>query len=171
MNNEERLLEAYIDDMDEILEKARKLPMSNKNYVVDVEQLRDCIDHIRMNIPSEIKQAKKIVQERKSIIDEAHKQADDIVTKAENRANALVANSEITKAAEAKAVEIERQALIKAKAVKNAADEYLAGILTDSEKILASSLMSIRSAKSTLKVKPSANPNIPVNNQMNMPNQ
>ena len=127
------LFEDYLDAMDEILDKAQAIPFSSKKSVVDVDQLRECIDHIRMYTPDEIKNAKSIVQDRKSLMDDAKKQAEEIITRAEARASAMVENSEITKAAQAKAAEIEKNALIKARAVKNAADEYIIDILTKTE--------------------------------------
>lgn len=162
----EVMMEDYLDTMDDILDKAQTFPLSAKKSLVDVDQLRDCIDHIRMNIPSEVKQAKKIVQERKSIIDDANKQADEIVTRAESRASALVANHEITKAAEIRAMEIEKQALVKAKAVKDAADGYITDVLSKTEETLAASLTAVRRTKGTIKAPknntPVINPNIPV---------
>lgn len=158
----EVMMEDYLDTMDEILDKAQNFPLSSKKSLVDVDQLRDCIDHIRMNIPTEVKQAKKIVQERKSIIDEAHKQADEIVTRAESRASALVAGHEIARAAETRAAEIEKQALVKAKSIKTATDEYITDMLGKAEETLSSSLTAVRRTKSTIKT-PSVprNPNIP----------
>ena len=65
------LFEDYLDAMDEILDKAQAIPFSSKKSVVDVDQLRECIDHIRMYTPDEIKNAKSIVQDRKSLMDDA----------------------------------------------------------------------------------------------------
>ncbi len=164
------MIEDYLELMDDVLDKAQSIPLSGKKALVDVEQLRDCIDKIRLNMPTEIKQAKKIVQERKSIIEEAQKQAEDIVTRAETRAKDLVAQHEITKAAEAKALETEKQAVIKARAVKNATDEYITDMLTKTEEALAASLNAVKRTKSTIKVsKPAANPNVPQNNMQQMP--
>lgn len=167
----ELMIEDYLELMDDVLDKAQNIPLSAKKALVDVEQLRDCIDKIRMNMPSEIKQAKKIVQERKSIIDEANKQAENIVTRAEARAKDLVANHEITKAAEAKAAEAEKQAVIKARAVKNATDEYIVDMLTKTEESLAASLAAVKRTKGTIKVqKPQQpNPNVPTAQPMQMP--
>ena len=156
--------------MDEILDKAQAIPFSSKKSVVDVDQLRECIDHIRMYTPDEIKNAKSIVQDRKSLMDDAKKQAEEIITRAEARASAMVENSEITKAAQAKAAEIEKNALIKARAVKNAADEYIIDILTKTEETLAVSLTSVKRTKGSIKMPRTSNPNIPQQNP-NIPNQ
>jgi len=161
------LFEDYLDAMDEILDKAQAVPFSSKKSVVDVEQLRDCIDNIRMHTPDEIKNAKSIVQDRKSLMDDAKKQAEEIITRAEARAAAMVENSEITKSAQAKAAEIEKNALIKARAVKNAADEYIIDILTKTEETLAANLTSVKRTKGSIKMPHSSSSNIPVQN----PNQ
>lgn len=162
------MIEDYLDAMDEILEKAQPFPLSAKKSLVDVDQLRECIDHIRMNIPTEVKQAKKIVSERKSIIDEATRQADDIINRAESRKNTLVAEHEITRAAQAKAAEIEKQALIKAKTVKNAADEYIVDSLSKAEETLNATLIAIKRTKSTIKA---PKPAVPMNNIPQQPPQ
>ncbi|MCI7767975.1 MAG: ATPase [Oscillospiraceae bacterium] len=156
------MIDEYLDEMDDILDKAQSFPLSSKKSLVDVEQLRECLDHIRMNLPNEVKQAKKIVSERKSIIDEANRQAEEIVTRAESRKNALISENEITRAAQARAAEIEKQALAKAKAVKSAADEYIISTFTKAEETLAASLTAIKRTKSTIKA-PAA-PNVPMNN-------
>ncbi len=159
----EIMLEDYIDEMSEILDRAQKAPFSGKKVMVDGELLDHCIANIRMNLPSEIKNARKIVQERKTIIEDAKKQADEIITRAESRAIALTDNHEITKAAEARAMEIQKQAMAKAKAVKNAADEYIMGILGKTEAVLAESLNSVRRTKTTIKSPQTPNPNVPLN--------
>lgn len=164
------LFEDYLDAMDEILDKAQAIPFSSKKSVVDVDQLRECIDHIRMYTPDEIKNAKSIVQDRKSLMDDAKKQAEEIITRAEARASAMVENSEITKAAQAKAAEIEKNALIKARAVKNAADEYIIDVLTKTEETLAESLTSVKRTKGSIKMPRTSNPNIP-QQIPNIPNQ
>lgn len=161
------MVDAYIDAMDDILEKAQSFPLSAKKALVDVDQLHECLDHIRMNLPTEVKQAKKIVSERKSIIDEANRQAEEIVTRAESRKNTLIAEHEITRAAQARAAEIEKQALVKAKAIKNATDEYIIDTLSKAEETLAASLTAVKRTKGTIKAPSAAN--VPANG--NIPQQ
>ena len=134
-----------------MLDSSHGVPFASKKVMVDVEQMRDYLDKIRLNLPEEMRQANKIVNQRKTIIDEANKNAEDIITRAEARARDLVANHEIIKAAEAKASEIEKQALIKAKAVKDATDKYLVDMLERAEGSLSDSLNVIRRTKGTIK--------------------
>ena len=148
---EQFMIEDYLELIDEMLDSSHGVPFASKKVMVDVEQMRDYLDKIRLNLPEEMRQANKIVNQRKTIIDEANKNAEDIITRAEARARDLVANHEIIKAAEAKASEIEKQALIKAKAVKDATDKYLVDMLERAEGSLSDSLNVIRRTKGTIK--------------------
>lgn len=51
MNN----IESILNDIDELLEDSWSLPLSGGRCVVDAEKVRELIDSIRMNMPSEIK--------------------------------------------------------------------------------------------------------------------
>ena len=101
-------VEELLDQIDDMLEKGLSLPGGRR--VVDIEKLRVVIDDIRLNMPTEIKQAKSIVADRAEIITTAKREAENIVRNAEERARAIVAQEEITRMAQAKAHEIMVQA-------------------------------------------------------------
>ncbi|MGN0642545.1 MAG: ATPase [Huintestinicola sp.] len=145
------VIDDYLDMMDDVLDKSKVCIYSPNKNVVDVNQLRHCIDDIRANLPQEIRQATTIVSDRQSIIDDAKRQADDIVRRAEARANALVANNEITKAAEQRAAELEKQAVAKSKAIKTATNDYIADMLSQTESVLAANLTQVKKMRSTVK--------------------
>ena len=86
-----------LDLIDDILDTALSVPLSRGKSIVDIDKIRDALDNIRLNMPSELKQAKMIVEDRKTIIDDARKEADSIVKIAEERAKKLVDTSEIVK--------------------------------------------------------------------------
>lgn len=151
--NKSVTIDACLELMDEMLEKAGGF-LGTKKGLVDLEQFKDCIDKIRLNMPDEIKNAKKLVNDRKSIIDEANRKAEKIIISAENRAKELTANHEITRLAEARAIEIEKQAQAQAKAVKTAADAYIIDHLTKTEESLTASLNAVRRTKGTIKTPP-----------------
>lgn len=148
-------IDACLDIMDEMLDKAGGF-FGTKKGMVDLEQFKDCIDKIRLNMPDEIKNAKKVVNDRKSIIDEANRKAEKIIISAESRAKELTSNHEIARLAEMRASEIEKQAHAQAKAVKAAADAYITDVLTKTEEALSASLTAVRRTKST--IKPPAKP-------------
>ena len=94
-----------LETIEDILEKSRKLPFSNKVFV-DKEELLEMVEEIRLKLPDELKQAKWVKEERMRIIAEAEKQADDIVKEAENRIISMIDEHEITKKAYEKKQEI-----------------------------------------------------------------
>lgn len=148
---EEFMVDDYLELIDELVYSSKSLPFGSKKAMVDTEQIHEYIDKIRLNMPEEMRQAKKLVNQRKTIIDEANKSAEDIITRAEARARDLVANHEIVKAAEAKAAEIEKQAIIRAKSVKTATDDYIVDMLAKAETTLSESLNAVRRTKSSIK--------------------
>ena len=92
-------IENLLDQIDEMIDKAWGLPLSGGKCLVETDKLRDIIDDIRGNMPSEIRQAKSIVADRSDIIATAKKEAEDIVRAAEERARAMVMQEEVVKLA------------------------------------------------------------------------
>ena len=70
-----------LETLEDILEKSKTLPFTDKS-IVEKEQILDIIKEIRLKLPDELKQAKWIKEERERIINEAQKDADDIVKEA-----------------------------------------------------------------------------------------
>ena len=91
-------VEEILELMDELLDKSSSVPFSQKK-MIDVEQMREYIDSIRLNLPGEIKRAKDMTRDKKNILTEANKEAEEIVKKAKDEAKKLVAQEEIIKQA------------------------------------------------------------------------
>ena len=90
-------IDELLDIMDETLEEATTLPFTGGKRMVDVEKVRDIMDDIRLSMPQEIKQARAIVEDRGRIVDDANKEAEAIIKRAEERARAIVAEQAIVK--------------------------------------------------------------------------
>ncbi|MBQ8787209.1 MAG: ATPase [Oscillospiraceae bacterium] len=149
------IIDDILDMMDDMLDNASTVPFSVKKSIIDCDQMRDYINEIRLNLPQEIKQAKLIVRDRQTIINDANKEADSIVRRAEDRAKVIVSNDEITKAAKARAVEMINQAQAKSKEIKNAANKYIDDVLVQAEECLQANLADIRKTRQAVKSIPS----------------
>lgn len=158
------IIDDILDMMDDMLDNASTVPFSVKKSIIDCDQMRDYINEIRLNLPQEIKQAKLIVRDRQTIINDANKEADSIVRRAEDRAKVIVSNDEITKAAKARAVEMINQAQAKSKEIKNAANKYIDDVLVQAEECLQANLADIRKTRQAVK-------SIPSNGQPQKPNK
>lgn len=144
-------IEEILDMLDELLDKSWNLPLTNNRSVVDIEKVQELLDDVRMNLPTEIKQAKAIVADRADIIANAKREADMVVRRAEDRARALIAQEEITKQAQQKANEILSQAQQKARDLRNASQEFSDDLLRQSEETLAKLLTEVKSTRQAMR--------------------
>ena len=144
-------IEEILDMLDELLDKSWSLPLSGGRSVVDDEKIRELLDDIRLNLPSEIKQAKAIVADRADILATAKREADAVVRRAEDRARALIAQEEIIKQAQQKAAEILSQAQTKAKELRNASQDFSDDLLRQSEETLTKLLTEVRTTRQAMR--------------------
>ncbi|WP_295210287.1 ATPase [Ruminococcus sp.] len=150
-------VDEILELMDELLDKSSNVPFSNKK-VIDVEQMREYIDSIRLNLPGEIKRAKDMTRDKKNILTEANKEADEIIKKAKEEAKKLVAQEEILKQAadyakqvaeeaNKQAADIVAQAQAKDKAIRQALSDNLNKTLADAAEVLTKSLKDVNSTR------------------------
>jgi len=144
-------IEEILDMMDDTLDKAWSLPMTGGRCVVDVEQMREMMDEIRINLPGEIKQAKNIVADRNEILRAAKAEAEQLVRRAEDRARVLVSQEAVLKEAQAKANELLSQTQSRTKEMKAAAQEFSDSRLRETEESLTRALADLRETRQKLK--------------------
>lgn len=142
-------IEELLEQLDEALDSGVKIP--GKRTVVSIDNLRAVIDDIRLNIPSEIKQARGIVADRADIITNAKREADGIIRSAEERANAMVSQEEITKLAQEKAASIIANAQAKSREMRKVSQEFVDDIMRRADEGLTSNLGEIRKTRASLK--------------------
>ena len=151
-------MDDLMEQLDEVLESSFKMP--GKRVVVDVEKVRAIIDDTRMTMPTEVKQAKGIVADRADIINNAKREADNIIRVAEERAKAMVAQEEITKLAQARAGEVLAAAQKKSRDMRKAAQDFVDDLMLRSDEMLTSNLNEIKKTRAALRQQiPQANGN------------
>ncbi len=143
-------IDDLLDLMDETLEDAFTVPLTGKR-MVDAEKLRDIIDDIRLNMPTEIRQAKAIVQDRAEIVEGARKEAEGIVRKAEERARAVASEQEIVKISQQKASEITQGAQNSAKEMRKQVTNFCENMLRQTEEQLAKSMGEVKNVRSSMR--------------------
>jgi cell division septum initiation protein DivIVA len=114
-----------IDELEDSLAEGRRVPFSGR-LLVDEERILDIIDRMRVAVPEELKQARRVIGEQERLLTEARTQ----VQQAMEEQGLLVA------------VEAERQRLIAeaerdAQAVRAGADDYARQVLEELEQRLA----------------------------------
>ncbi len=110
-------IESLLDEIINIIDEGKSVPFTS-NILVDAEAIKTAVEDIRLNMPDELTQARKIASERKEILASAQASADDIIEQAHLRAKEIISEDEITRGAEAQAAEMMQQA-------RNAANEIV----------------------------------------------
>lgn len=144
-------VEELLDLMEETLEAGTAVPFAAAKRVVDVDRMRDIIDEVRNNLPDEVRESKKIVNDREQILKNARIESEGIIQQAEERARGLVSDQEIVKRAQQRAVEILTAAQQQAKEISRSATTYCETILKNSEEVLARSVSDIKTTRMNLR--------------------
>ncbi len=153
-------IDEILDLMDGLLDKSSSVPFSNKR-MIDCEQMREYIDTIRLNFPTELKKAKDMARDKEKIIAEANKNAEEIIKKAEERAKVLVSEQEIIKEAgeiandqlkraKEQADLIIADAIAKDRDIKSALASNLNKVLSDAERVLNRNLNEVTAVKDAI---------------------
>ena len=132
-----------VDRLETLLSKSWRLPFTS-NVVVQEDAFLDIIDQMRISIPEEVKQAKRITAERERLLQQAQEEADRIVALAQEQVGSLADNHEIVKTAQAHADEVLERAQHSAETVKGDADTYVMETLSSLEEQLLMLLTTVR---------------------------
>ncbi|OQY80377.1 MAG: hypothetical protein B6D41_21120 [Chloroflexi bacterium UTCFX4] len=119
-----------VDRLEAAINKGTAVPFSNKR-MIDEDECLDIIDQLRIAVPEEIKQSRRVTQEKDRILAQAKEEADRIVQMARDEAAHQADLSEVVKTAQARSTAILTQAESDAKVTRGGADDYAQQVLTD----------------------------------------
>ena len=144
-------IDELLDLMEETMEEASGLPFTGSKRMVDIDKMRDIIDEVRLNMPTEIRQAKAIVNDRADIIASAKREAEAIVKKAEDRARVLVGEEQIVRAAQQRAAEILSSAQSQSREMRTTVTDYCENMLRITEEQLARNAAEVKTVRANLR--------------------
>jgi vacuolar-type H+-ATPase subunit H len=135
-----------LDRIDEILalvENARSMPMSRANCVLDRAELIGLLEQLRTELPTELRRATALLEERDKIIDAGRREAERIIAEGEAEHGRLVSVNEILVSAEHEASRILGDARAETQRLREEVDDYVDTALANFEQFLTRSLASI----------------------------
>ena len=141
---------ALLETIEDILERSFTMPVWGKT-LVEKDDVLDIVKEIRLKLPDEIKQAKWVKEERHRILHEAQKEAEGILTEAEERIVLMADHHEIVKLAREKADEIIKNAQQGAREVQLGSREYADDVLAKLEDVLKDAIQTINNNRQELK--------------------
>lgn len=145
-----------IDRLERLLAESMRLPLS-AYLVINEDDFLDVIDQMRTAIPQQIRDGERLQRERERIVAQAEEEAQRVVIHAREEAGTLVADHEVSVAAQAHANKIMESARREAQVLRADANEYaravlgsLDGQLHSVEEQISNLLITVRNGLDTL---------------------
>ncbi len=123
----------YLDELEDLLDACRPVPFSGK-IAVNKEELFEILNDIRLNLPTEIRQAQRIATDCDKLINDATNKANSIIKDGEMKSKMLVDEHEITKLAQEEGMRIVEEAKQTSRKIRVGAIEYADEILSHTER-------------------------------------
>lgn len=143
-----------VDDLilqlQDVIGEAKSMPFSGGKVMVNSDEIYDIIDQIQDAMPAEVRQAKNIVADRKQILTEANREAENIIRAAEERKKAMLNQNELVREAQAKAKEIIDDAKQKSAEIRKAANIYVDSIIRRTEESISAQLDEIKKTRTNI---------------------
>jgi vacuolar-type H+-ATPase subunit H len=132
-----------LDRLEEALVTGSRVPLMART-LVDEQECLDILDQLRVAMPTEIKEARRIIAERDHILAQAREETERIIRGAEHRASRLVEEHAVVRSAQARALQLEEQAERDSLQVREEAEQYAETVLTRVQERLDQALSNVR---------------------------
>jgi cell division septum initiation protein DivIVA len=131
-----------IDEIISMVETARNVPMS-RNCMLDRGELIALLEHLRSEIPGEMRRASALLDERDKILDAGQREAERMIAEAEAEHHRLVSHNEVVVSADREGARMIHEARQEVQRLREEVDEYVDTTLANFEQFLTRSLASI----------------------------
>lgn len=138
-----------VDRLEAVINGGQRIPMTDR-VVIDEREALDVLDLMRTTVPEEIKQARRVNQDREKILAQAQTEANRVMAQAQERAERVLAEDSIRQEAAARAREIVEQARREGAEVRDGADQYAMDVLARLDEDLHHLTGSVRNAMNAL---------------------
>jgi hypothetical protein len=138
-----RDISILIDQLERLLNESKRLPMSS-GAVVDRDECLVLIDQMRVTVPQQIAEARRIQEERDQIIARAEQEAQMIIDRTHEEAELLLNDRGLLKEARERSVVITEETRRTAEETMRGADEYAIRVLGELEDQLIALQTTIR---------------------------
>ncbi|WP_350453930.1 ATPase [Slackia heliotrinireducens] len=133
-----------IEELAILLEDSKPVPFGKSNMrQVDIDLAGEIIDDIRGTFPSEFAQARQIVRERQSLLDDAEAESVRLIEDARSQAMTIASEQEIVRIAQQQADAIMADARELERQTRAGAEDYADEVLGHVEQSLSSLVTSV----------------------------
>lgn len=144
-----------VDRLEALVNSSRRVPLSSR-IMLEEEDILAIVEQMRQAVPGEIKQAKRVMQDREQIIKSAQTEADKIITMARERAEYLINSEGVLNMAKERGEQVLGDAQRDAQATRQEIEQYAVEVLTNLEEQLHFQLSQVRNGLQELQGQVSA---------------
>jgi len=131
----------------EMITEAWGVPLGAEKCVIDRDKALDILDEIRGQFPTEIAEAKRLLDARADFINNAKREAETIKRTAEEQARQLIDEQEIIKVSRVKSNEMLSYAETSSNELRRVASEYVDDAMHRTEEALSTALDEIKNSR------------------------
>ncbi len=143
-------LAQLLDRLQTLVERGSRVPFSSK-VMVDEQELLALVEELRHAFPREVRQARRVLQERQKIITDAQLEAQRILATAQERAQYLLSEQGILNETRARCEEMLRQAKERRQQMMDEANRYVREVIEKAEAGVLSAAQQLQRVKMELK--------------------
>ena len=140
-------IEEIISTLYEMIQDARSVPLSSEKCVIERDRVLDLLDEISNQLPGELKQARTIVESRGEVINNAKREAENILKQAHAQAKQLVSDDEIYRHAQEEANAMVQAAQERIRELKGVTNDYVDDALKQTEQAIAEALNEVKESR------------------------
>jgi len=133
---------AKIDELIEIVEGARAMPMS-ASCVINRAQVLDLLDDLRRGLPEEMDHARQLLEKRESVLEEGRREAERMMERTRSERDSIIGNTDVSREARGAAERMLEQARREAEQIRAEADDYVDQKLANFEVVLTKTLQAV----------------------------
>ena len=143
----EKHVEDIITSLYDMVQDARSVPLSSEKCILERDKVLDMLDEIIAQLPAELKQSRTIVESRNELIAQARREAENIIKKAQEDAEKLVAKEAIYEEAKRRSAEHIAQVQNQIVGLRKVSNEYMDDALRRTEEAIAQSLNDVQQTR------------------------
>lgn len=132
-----------VDRLENLVASSRRMPLVNQVIMKEGEIL-NIIDQMRTTIPDEVKQARRIIQEKERILAQAQSEATNILARARQEIDRALQREGLLRAAEERSQDIMRLATEQAQLIVRRAEEHTDQLKIEADGYVLETLRNLR---------------------------
>ena len=140
-----------VDRLENLIANSRRMPLVNQ-IIMKEGDILNIVDQMRTSVPDEIKQARRVIQEKERILAQAQADATTLLTRAREETERAMNREGLLRTAEARSQELMRQAEEQAQNVVRQAEEHSTQLKVDADNYVTETLRNLKDHLSSIEI-------------------